>query len=419
MPTQLSTTAVQQGYRRVYDQKGSIWEVHDIRKKMARIHPFETPFVNMLFLSNLVKWRQTANLQGLFQFPEKEYMPNKTGLLTYEVGAGADADTIITFTVNEPDIFIPGVSIKIVDTGETGIVINNVAGTIRAKRDLDSSNNTQNWSALVIGGNPSYVLTIGEAKAETDSTPESVVVNPYMRTGRVQLFTKAISATDMFIAASMHGGLEGGDWFADDTADKIYEMKRDMEMAMWHNNNHFIDRDSVTNGVITKLEGIPYQIRNNEGFIHNHGGTLDKTNIYAFFNKAKRGKRKKSFFIGDEVMNAIEDMIESKTSLWEPIKRYGPIAGDDTINVLQIRRANIIVDCIRVPHFEDNWVDKGFLLEDGSIFGCYFAPDKKGSRRFRFEQKVNEQGEPLEEAKVLAHVGVGIGECPHNGIFEN
>jgi hypothetical protein len=419
-------TDVFRGRRQASNQIGTTFEIRDIIKKMARVEPFQFPWVNMLFLSKNISWRTTSNLQGLFEFPEKEMVPNQSIVTSYVVsGTGSSILTLRVTNDTSNNLFVPTTSITIDITGECGIVQSNNGTDIVVLRDKNSAGAQLSWSALSPIGSGSFtgtygpIFTLGEARSETDGIPESVTVNPYMRTGRVQLFEKAVSATDMFVAASMGGGLAGGDWFSDDLREKTIEMKRELEMASWRNGDHFIGRDPITNGVITKFSGIPYQIENNGGFIHNHGGTMDKANLFAFFKQARFGSKKKTMFVGDDVAEIVENMVDEKYQNFEAIARYGPIKGDDTINILRIRRFNLIVDIVRVPHFENDWTQRGYMLDDNHIFGCHFSNDKKGTRKFRAAMGVDQKGQPTETATFLSHVGFGLSVGRSHGIFKH
>lgn len=411
MPEKLTSTAVNDARRLAGFQVGTTWEVRDVIKYMARIKPFMFPFTNMLFLSGAVKWRTTNNLQGLFEYPEKEMVPNKTHIDRYTSGAGTST---LVITPAEPNIFVVGTSVVINETGETGTVTASAA-TITIERDKSSAGATQTWTEPTPGADK-YIYTLGESRYETDGIPTPVSTNPFMLQGRVQLFEKSVSATDMFVASAMNGGLYGGDWFSEDIKEKTEEMKRELEMAAWRNQGHMIE-NHTTKGVRTKFSGIPYQIENGGGMIHHHNGTMDKANLWAFFKMMKYGNKKKTLFAGDDVVEIIENMIEDKMLIGEPLSRYGPIKGDDIINVIRIRRFNVIVDVIRVPHFEDDWAQRAYMLDDASIFGCHFVNDKKGTRKFRTAFQVDEKGQPTETATFLSHVGFGLSNIRAHGAF--
>lgn len=409
----MSATQINDARRMAGNQVGSTWEVRDVIQQMARIKPFMFPFTNMLFLSGAVKWRTTNNLQGLFEYPEKEMVPNKTHIDGFTSISGT-GNSVLEFTPAEPNMFVVGTSIVIDETGETGTVTASAA-TVIATRDVTSAGVVQAWTEPTVGSTK-YVYTIGESRYETDGIPTPVSTNPNMLTGRVQLFEKAVSATDMFVASAMHGGLHGGDWFSEDCKEKTEEMKRELEMAAWRNQGHMLE-NSTTKGVRTKFSGIPWQIENLGGMIHHHNGTMDKANLWAFFKLMRYGNKKKTMFAGDDVVEIVENMVEDKMLILESVTRYGPIKGDDTINIMRVRRFNVIVDIIRVPHFEDDWTQRAYMLDDNAIFGCHYVNDKKGTRKFRTAFQVDQKGEPTETATFLSHVGFGLSNIRAHGAF--
>lgn len=381
----------------------------DVSNEMVKVQAYKTPLLQLLFLSKRVKWRQTANLNGLVEFPEKEMVPNMDTLTA--VGSGGSAT--IDITPSQPYLFQVGKSIKFLETNETGIVTTAGAAPV-ITRDPDSDGNARTWTAPSVN---SKVLIIGEAHTENDSTPEAVYMDPYMRKSRVQLFEKSIKMTDMMIAATTHGGTYGGNWWDEENRDKVLEQKRDAEMAFWFNENHFITKTS--NIVRTKTEGLIYQIENNNGQIMPYGSTLDKADWKEFVRSLKIGNSVyKTVFAGDNVVNALEDIIEDKYTFQQPIKRYGPIAGEDAINVFQYKTGGVIVDIIRCPLWEDKYENYAVAIDDAYLYGLYFAPDKKGPRKFRIEMGVETNGTPREEAKLLAHIGVGLGNCPSCGVLK-
>lgn len=409
MPEKIvSASTVGQGVR-YSGGVGSDFIARDVSKEMVKVQAYKTPLLNLLFLSKRAKWRQTANLNGLVEFPEKEMVPNMDTLTA--VGSGGSAT--ITITPSQPNLFVEGKSVKMLETNETGYVTTAGATPI-ITRDPDSDGNARTWTAPSVN---SKVLIMGESMTEDDPTPEAVYMDPYMRKSRVQLFEKSIKMTDMMIAATMNGGTYGGNWWDEENRDKVAEQKRDAEIAMWFNENHFITK--TANKVRTKTEGLIYQIENNGGQVVPVGSTLDKADWKEFVRSLKIGDSVyKTVFCGDNVMNSLEDIIEDKYTFQQPIKRYGPIAGEDAINVFQYKTGGVIVDLIRCPLWEDKYENYAVAIDDSFLYGLYFAPDKKGPRRFRVEVGVEANGTPREEVKLLAHIGVGIGNCPSCGVLK-
>lgn len=409
MPSKIvSASSVGQGVRSA-GGVGSDFIRRDVSIPMTLIAPFQTPFLNYLFLSNMVRWRYTGNLQGLCEFPERELVPTVDTINATSAGGS----TTITITPAEPNLYVVGKAVKFLDTDETGIITTAGATTFVATRDPDSSGNARNWTAPTV---QTKIKLLGEARGENDSTIEAVYMNPYMRKSRVQIMEKSIKMTDMMIAASMGGDIYGGDWWANQNEDTIAAMKIDMENAMWFNENHF---SSITNGMITtKTEGIIYQIANNGGLVFPYGATLDKADWKEFLRSMKLGNKKKTVFAGNNVSHTIEDIIETNYSNVKAITRYGPLDGDDTIEVLQYRVDGLIVDVIRNPQWDEKYENYAVALDDANVYGLAFKPDKKGPRRFRIEIGVQADGTPREESKILMHVGVGISGCPTCGILK-
>ena len=257
---------------------------------------------------------------------------------------------------------------------------------------------------------------MGEAQGELDNPPTNVYMNPFMRENRVQLFQKTIVMTDMMIASTMHGGTYGGDFWKQGMHDRLIEQRRDIDSALWFNENHWA-RNSGGN-IVMKTEGVIHQIRNNGGFRHTYGANCDKSELYGFLSLAKRGSKKKTMFIGDELGGMLEEILDTKYGNQAPMRRYGAIKGDNVIEVFQIRVLNVIVDVIRCPSWEGKYKKSGIILDDSYVYPLHFAPDKKGSRKARVEFWVGADGKPTENAQLLSQLGVGIGAGAVHGILE-
>jgi hypothetical protein len=386
---------------------------------MMFIAPFQTPFLNYLFKNKSIKWNQTAHPQGLCEIIERELTPN-TDTVAYSA-SNAISTVTLTIAVTEPNLYRYGTSIKFSETDETGIVATNNGTLITVVRDFDTSSVAQNWATVPSVG--STILILGSAHGENDSPPTNVYVNPYLRKTRVQLFQETIKMTDMMVASTMAGGTRGGNYWDQQMKDTSAKMKIDIENAMVMNENHFIKAGTGTIGtaggtVVTKTEGAFYQIANNGGTVLQYGASADKSDIKNFFRSMKYGSKKKTFFVGNDLMNDIEDAIEDRIIFNTPLNIYSPIGGDDVINVFRWRTNNLVVDIIRNPQWTDKYAKYGMLLDDGFVQGFNYAPDKKGSRKFRLEMGIEANGEPREEAQLLAHVGIGIECAPCHGIMK-
>jgi hypothetical protein len=384
--------------------------VRNVWEEMMRIEPYQTPLVNLLFLSKAVKWRETANLMGLFEFPEKEMLPNMT---TFKVNSGGAGGTTITINPVEDNLFITGKSVKFLDTGETGYVSDATSGAVVVTKDWTNAGVAQNWTSTP--ADDTVVMLLGEAHSENDATPDYVYTEPYMRKNRVQLFEKSVKMSDILIASTKNGGTYGGNWWTDEMREKAITMKRDMETAFWFNNDH---SQFIQSGVLrTKTAGLIWTIENWGGFKHNYGVTCDKSAFNYFLSLSQRGSKKKTLFVGNDLMADIESIIDNKYYNVKSVSRYGPIEGDDVINILEYRTANVIVDIIRNPMFEEKYSKYGVMIDDGFLYGCHYANDNKGSRKWRIEQGVQANGAPREEAKYLAHVGIGLACGPNHGLL--
>jgi hypothetical protein len=405
----LSASVIRQGINATGGLSDT-WVVRDIVRPSTLIEPFQTPFLNYLFLSKRVRWRQTANPKGLAEFPERELVPTVDTVL----GVSAGGSGTITLTPGQPNLYVVGKAIKFLETNETGIVTTAGATPI-ITRDPSSAGAARTWTAPSVN---SKVKLLGEARSENDSTIEAVFMDPVMRTAAVQLNEKSIKMTDMMIAATTHGGTYGGDWWAMQNQDTIAAMKIDLENQLWFNENYFTDTLLVSGYRTTKSEGVIYQIENNGGQILPYGATLDKADWKEWLRMMKLGGKKKTVFAGDNVVNTIYDIVEEKYVNHGPVSRYGPIEGDDVIEVLTIRDAGLIVDIIRNPQWDEKYQDYAVALDDDYMFGLYYAPDKKGPRKFRIEVGVQADGTPREESKILAHIGAGVGNCPACGVLK-
>ncbi|HRK00909.1 MAG TPA: hypothetical protein PL089_14965 [Ignavibacteria bacterium] len=390
---------------------GADFIAQPIINDMMFIAPFQTPFLNYLFLNKSVKWEMCAHTQGLCEIAERELTPNMDTVTSSAAGGSAT----IVITPENPLLYVVGKSVMFGETDESGIVTAVTSTTFTATRDVDSSGNSRTWTAPSAG---SDIHIAGEAHGENDSPPESVYMNPYLRKTRVQLFQKTIKMTDMMYASTTHGGTRGGNYWDDEMRDKAASMKIDMEDAFWINQNHMVTTSGTPAQVKTKTEGVFYQIANNGGFGLQYGSTADRADVKEFLRLSRLGSKKKTFFVGGDLMNDIEDAIEDKYSNTESITRYGPIAGDDVINVLRWRTNNIVVDIIRNPQWSGKYAKWGALLDDNYVKGYYYANDRKGSRKFRLEQAIQANGQPREEAQYLSHVGVGIASAPVHGILK-
>jgi hypothetical protein len=412
----VSATAVKQGVVTA-GGIGTDFVAMNIINEMMFIAPFQTPFLNYLFMNKSIKWSQTAHPQGLCEIIERELTPNTDTIVSVS-GSGAT----LTIVGAEPNLYRVGTSIKFAETDETGIVTTNTAGvSFIVTRDPDTTNTAQNWTAPSVG---STILLLGSAHGENDSPPTNVYVNPYLRKTRVQLFQETIKMTDMMVASTMAGGTRGGDYWNQQMKDTSAKMKIDIENAMVMNENHFVKAGgSIAIGTaggetLTKTEGAFYQIANNGGTVLQYGASADKSDIKSFFRSMKYGSKKKTFFVGSDLMNDIEDAIEDRIIFNQPLNIYSPIGGDDVINVFRWRTNNLVVDIIRNPQWVDKYSKWGMLLDDGYVQGYHFAPDKKGSRKFRLEMGIESNGQPREEAQLLAHVGIGIECAPCHGIMK-
>ena len=418
MPQKIvSSTSIKQGTQGASLIAGTTWDVRDVWKEMMLVEAVQTPFVNYLFLNERVKQVTTNNAGGLFEFPERELVPNIDTISVATAGGSAT----ITITPGEINLYHVGKSIQFTSTMETGVVTTKGASTIVVTRDLDTSAAAQNWSTVTAGVDK--IKLLGEAMGDLDSVPKGVFANPYMRKSRVQLFEKEMSMSDMQVASTTHGGDYGGDWWEHYMYDTAKVMKRDISNAFWCNQNHQLLPSTTygsTNQIITKTEGIIYQILNNSGFKLNYGpGALTKPVLDAFFRMSKRGSVHKTFWVSDSLMNQIEDLIALKYYNTESVTRYGPIKGDNVIKVITIRTANLIVDVIREPMLEEGLDGTGVLLDDDHVYNCSYVADKKGSRKWRLEQLIQANGNPIEQALYLSHVGVGIACAPYHGILTN
>lgn len=410
MPKKIvSATTIGQGVRTAGSISGD-FIAQPVVEEMMFIAPFQTPFLNYLFLNDRVRWEQCSHLLGLCEIAERELVPNMDTITT----TGSAGSTTITITPAEPNLYVVGKAIMFEETNESGIVSSVTTTTFTATRDLDSSGSAQNWT--VAPSNNTNILLLGEAHGEDDNPPESVYVNPYMRKTRVQLFQKTLKFTDMLVASTKAGGTRGGNFWDMENRDKAASMKIDMENAFWLNQNHFVR--TTSNKVVTKTEGVIYQIENNGGQVLPYGASADRADIKEFLRMSKYGSKKKTWFVGDDLANDIEDAIEDKYSNTQSITRYGAIDGDDTINILRWRTNNLIVDIIRNPQFMGKYSKYGVLLDDNYLIGYYYAPDNKGSRKFRLELGIQANGTPREEAQYLAHVGVGVSCAPVHGVMK-
>lgn len=381
-----------------------------IIEDMVCVRPMQTPFLNWLFLNKMIKWRQTAHPLGFAQFPEREMVPNTDSVVSTSAGGSAT----ITLTPTEPDLYVAGKSIKFLETNETGIVTTGTDGsTCVVTRDLTEALGAQTWTAPSAG---SKIKLLGEAHGEDDSLPEAVYVDPYMRDTRVQLFEKSVKMTDMMVAVVINGGVVGGNWFDDQLQDAVANMKIDIENAMWLNENHFYT--NTLNKVKTKTAGAMYQIENNGGTVLQYGSSLDKADLKEWLRSMKLGSKYKTVFAGANVANAVEDIVETNYYNTKSVKRWGPIEGDDVIETLEFRSGQCIISLVVNPQWDEKYLDYAVALDAGYCYGVNFAPDKKGPRKFRVSLGVEADGTPREEAWILSHVGIGIGNAPAHGILK-
>ena len=417
MPKIVSATTISQGYRTA-GSVGADFIAMNVIKEMMFIAPRQTPFLNYLYMNKYIKWEPCAHPQFLCEIVERELTPNSDTVATG--GGGTGGSTTITIIPSEPNLYRVGTSIKFSETDETGIVTGGTPGTnFIATRDLDTSGNAQNWTAPSVG---SEILLIGTAHGENDSPPVSVYTNPYLRKTRLQLFQRTVTMTDWMTAVTMAGGTRGGNYWDAQMRDEAALMKIEMELAMIMNANHQLITTAATSTagatLKSKTEGAIYQIENNGGNVFQYGSSADRQDIKSFLRSMKLGSSKKTFIVGDDLANDIEDAIEDKYSNTESIVQYGPLKGDDVINILRWRTNNLVVDIIRNPQFIGKYSKYGMLLDDGYIKGYYGVPDKKGSRKYRLEMGIQANGQPREEAQFLAHVGIGVECAPVHGIMK-
>ena len=421
MPTKVNASStVRQGLAGAILPVGTTFEVRDVWNKASeRIDPYQNVLMGYMNLNKRLKWTTTNNAQALFEFPERELVPNMDTVASVTSGAGT---ATLRLVGTEPNLYRKAKTVKIImadGTEETGTVTNATSVYFDVLRDYDTAGAGQNWSTVTAGDK---ILFLGSAHGDKLAPPENVFMTGYMRKGRVQLFQETMSMTTMMQAVAMSGGVYGGDWWKQHLKDTMVGMKNDIESAMWHNENHQLLASNTygSTEVIAKMEGAIYQITQNGGFSHTYGsGTLQKTALDTFFRMSKRGSSKKTFFVGDELAGQIEDLAWEKKYSTEPIKVFGTLAGEDVINILRIRTYNLIIDVIRCPQFEEGtkYYSGGVLMDDGYIHGCHFVNDPTGSRKWRWEQAIQPNGYPYELAQYVSHVGIGIACSPYHGTF--
>jgi hypothetical protein len=421
MPKISSATTISQNVRTA-GGIGTDFIAMNIINEMMFIAPFQTPFLNYMFMNKAIQWNECHHLLGLCEIIERELTPF-TDTVSAVNTTGVGSATIV-FTPSEPNLYRQGTSIKFIETGETGIITTATHATQRTATKDQIEGSAVNWVADPSAG--SKIVLLGSAHGENDDPPTNVYTNPYIRKTRIQLFQETIKMTDWLWACTNAGGTRGGNYWTQEMKDKSALMKINIENAMVMNNAHSIrSNNSTALGTAgatmnAKTEGAFYQVENNGGVVFPYGASADRADIKAFFRSMTLGSKKKTFFVGPSLMNDIEDAIEDKVSFTQAITRYGPIEGDDVINVLRWRTNNLIVDVIRNPMWTEatGYDGHGLLLDDGYVQGFYGAPDKKGSRKFRLEQGIQTNGAPREEAQFLAHVGIGIECAPCHGVMK-
>lgn len=416
-----SSSTVKQGLSGAIVPVGTTFEVRDVWKKvMERVDPYQYPIQALTAYNKRMKWVTTSNPQGLFEFPERELTPNMDTLVSITSGTGTGTLRIVP---GEPNLYVKGKTIQFLDTKESGTITNATSTYFDVLRDYDSDGNAQNWTTPAAGGTSANILSTGMALGDKSDPPENVYMMGYMRKGRVQLFQYTMSMTDMMRASAMNGGVYGGDWWKQHLEDTMIAMKRDTEMAYNTNENHQL-LPSATYGsteVITKLEGVPYAIKTYGGFSDTYGnGVLQKSQLLKFLRMSKRGSTHKTFLVGDELCGQIEDIADDKLYSTEKISVLGSLKdGGDKLEILRIKTYNLIVDVIRNPMWEEGteYYSGGIILDNNYLYGCNFANDGKGSRKWRWEQAIQPNGKPYELAQYLSHVGIGLACAPYHGRF--
>lgn len=399
----LTGTDVQKGVR-MTGGVPSDFVIKDVSNEMMLVEPVYYPLMQWAFLSKSVKRHVTANVNSLYEFSNRELLPNIDTIV--DNGTGGSATIVIE--VAEPDLWVTGKSVRFEDTDETGIVTN-VSGA-----DVTITKDSGNWTQPTIGTN---IYLLGEAHGENDDPPVSVYVDPVMRKTRTQIFQKTVTMTDKMWAATTHGGTYGGNWWDHQLNDRAKEMKRDIEMAFWLNGAHMIR--TTSNASVTKTEGAIYQIENYGGFLGGYtGGTASEQELDDFLGLSVRGSKRKTMFVGTELLDDIEQILKGRIDYDGPVARYGPIEGDDIINVLTYRKANVIIDIIWEPLWEGKFAKYGVVLDDNYTTLVSYASDSKGSRRMRLEMDIDENGAPRNKAQMLADIGIALDCAPHHGVFK-
>lgn len=373
-------------------------KMRDVESMMKWIRPFQTP-ITQYFVGDKRRQEVTFGDRSKFEWYEDEDLSRSTTLPS-GISSGSTTKTGVSvganiFRVNDI-VFFPS-------TRQTARVTVVTTGSSTIDLILVSSGT---FSAVASGAT---VKNLRSAHADNYSRQSSATTTETLKTGYCQIGLEALSMTGRQQASKPY---TGKDW-AYQVKKKLEEMKRYVEDMFLYNP---AATDDSSND-ITYSAGAVGAITTND---ITYTGSVDDSELVDFLEVVMaKGSPERYMYCGSKYMKDIDaflkDVFTHNTN--DFIKSYGGVTtAKNNPEFLTYKSPFGLVHFVWHPLMTNEYAYNALCLDLEQVKMRFMADDEIGSRKFRIEKDVQDNGAGNKHDQMLSDIGFQFcGEASYHG----
>lgn len=361
----------------------------DIEKILFIRKPYQYPIFQWLYFALGQKAEVVRNQNGKFDWFEDDFFPHQTELSGAGIAGGSASEDNIG--VVDKTMFAEG-DILFVDSTLQLVYVDSIASNEIDITSMSGANITAATSGLI--------RKVGSRNNEYSLARASVSTKEVNLYNYLTLFNESVT---------MSGRRQAGDSWTNGKTFEAQILKKVDEMKFMYERN-FIYSTEKGSTTETNSEGT-FHVTWGEGFLGRYTTnkttytTLTETALDEYLMKvSQRGNLKKMHVAGSAQIMAINKIVKDRFKV-EP----KPITTKYGIDLVEYVIPGCTLQIMRDPVLEGskftNW---GITFDNEFVKMRYMANDNKGSRKFRIERNIEDNGRDGTKAKVLADIGIQL-----------
>ena len=367
----------------------------DIERMLMLLEPYQTPFLQWLFFSDIGKSKKVINKQGQFSWFEDEYFPYQTTINGAFTGGSATGTLNVATGTGT---YFRQYDVILMETNDQLAYISSIS------TDALSISTMSGGGTLAAANSGDYVKILGNQVNEYSTFPTALSTEAIQVSNYLNIFTETVATTGRDEAGEAWTDGESHD---EQLEKKIKELKLKVERYFMLANvtpatqtisSYLWTFGKGLNGFIT-TNAAPYT-----------SGSLSETTWNNYWkNVFAKGSNHRMHYVGSQQLVDINTLFGSKSVPTTTITTEYGVAMTRWLNSFGS------VDIIWDPVLDGKYSKYGFSIDPGTVRLRYMNNDKKGSRKFRVEENVETPGTDGTTDKILMDVGIEVVNQEKNG----